>query len=95
MASPGVGPLDEIAAVETARLVALIEAADRDLAVRGLTHRRGDARKLLQLRLQASRRLEAWLSAFGMTPRSRVELVRQLAEGGLAAEIARRREQGR
>jgi hypothetical protein len=68
----------------------LIEAADCDLTERGLT-RRGDARNLLQLRLQASRRLEAWLAAYGLTPRGRVELAREAAQGGLAAEIARRR----
>jgi hypothetical protein len=90
MSLPGIGPLDQLAVIEMIRLAALIESADRDLAERGLT-RRGDARKLLQLRLQASRRLESWLAHFGMTPRSRVDLARRLAEGGLAAEIARRR----
>jgi hypothetical protein len=63
---------------------------DADIAERGLT-RRGDARSILKLRLQASRRLQDWLDRYGLTPRGRVEFVRDYASGSLATEIARRR----
>jgi hypothetical protein len=91
LSAPHVEGVDEIGAAEIGRLVALIEACDRDLAERGLANRKGDVRKLVQLRLQASRRLQEWLSAFGLTPRGRADFARQLAEDGLASEIARRR----
>jgi hypothetical protein len=88
---PHVHPIDELGAIEIGRLVALIEAADADLATNGLT-RRGDARALLKLRLQASRRLQEWLSAYGRTPRGRAQLIRDVSSGAsLSAEIAKRR----
>ena len=83
--------MDEIGATEIGRLVALLEAADLDLATNGLT-RKGDARALLKLRLQASRRLQEWLGVYGMTPRGRALLARDVASGSLSVEIARRRQ---
>jgi hypothetical protein len=91
LSAPHVEGVDEIGAAEIGRLVALIEAADRDLAERGLTSRKGEVRTIVKLRLQASRRLQEWLGAYGLHPRGRADFARQLAEGGLAAEIARRR----
>jgi hypothetical protein len=41
--------------------VSLIEAIDAEIAERGVTGRSGDARKLVELRLKASWRLERWL----------------------------------
>lgn len=82
--------MDEHGAAEIGRLVALIEAMDFEIEKNGLT-RRGDARSMIKLRLQASRQLQQWLDRYAMTPRGRVELVSTYAHGGLAAEIARRR----
>jgi hypothetical protein len=83
--------IDEVGAQEIGRLVAMIEAIDGDIVEDGLT-RKGDARTIVKLRLQASRRLQEWLSAYGMTPKGRAEFVQSLARGKLVAEIARRRE---
>jgi hypothetical protein len=83
--------IDEVGAQEIGRLVALIETIDHEITENGLT-RKGDARTIVKLRLQASRRLQEWLSAFGMTPKGRAEFVQSLARGRLVAEIARRRE---
>jgi hypothetical protein len=85
-----VGDVDELGAAEIGRLVALIEAMDHELEHGGLT-RRGDARAMVKLRLQASRRLQDWLDRYAMTPRGRAEFLSSLAGGGLAAEIAKRR----
>jgi hypothetical protein len=84
--------IDEVGAQEIGRLVALVEAIDADIAENGLT-RKGDARTIVKLRLQASRRLQEWLSAYGMTPKGRAEFVQSLARGKLVAEIARRRQE--
>jgi hypothetical protein len=89
--APHTEALDWIAAREIGSLVALIEGIDRDLAKRGAMDNRGAPRKILAERLRASARLEKWLVEFGLTPRSRAEWARTLAEGGLAHEIARRR----
>lgn len=59
--APHTVELDEIGAAEIGKLEALIEAIDSDLAERGLTNKRGDARSLVDLRLRASRRLAEWL----------------------------------
>ena len=75
LTSPHLGPVDDLGAAEIARLVDLIERMDAELDQTGLT-RRGDARSLLKLRLQASRRLQDWLDRFGMTPRGRAEFSR-------------------
>jgi hypothetical protein len=90
MAAPHVAALDVYAANEIAALIALLEAIDRDLVAHG-TLRNGGPRKVVELRLRASARLEKWLVEFGLTPRSRAEWARTLAEGNLASEIARRR----
>jgi hypothetical protein len=92
MAQPHVADLDEIGAVEIARLMVLIDRIDADLAERGITRgKAGEARTLLDLRLRSSRRLGEWLDKYGATPLARATWAKQLAEGGLAAEIARRR----
>jgi hypothetical protein len=88
MDAPHVVELDRIAAEEIGQLVA-VEAIDLDIAERGLRSRRS----LLDLRLRASGRLEKWLTQFGATPQSRATWAATLAQGGLAAEIARRRAQ--
>jgi hypothetical protein len=88
MRAPHVVELDRVAADEIGQLVALIEAIDCDIAERGLRSRRS----LLDLRLRASGRLEKWLTQFGATPQSRATWAATLAQGGLAAEIARRRQ---
>src|SRR5216683_1410463 len=66
VSGPQVSRLDELGAQEIGRLVALIEAIDNDIGKNGLT-RRGDARAIVKLRLQASRRLQEWLDRYGMT----------------------------
>jgi hypothetical protein len=72
-AAPQATPLDQIAAEEIGSLVALVEAIDDEIARKGLTNRKGDARSLLDLRIRASGRLERWLREFGATPAARVE----------------------
>lgn len=91
MGAPHVDVLDGVAASEVGRLVALIEAIDADIGRRGTLTRSGDPRRVVELRLRASARLEKWLTQLGMTPRARAEWAAVLAQGGLAAEIARRR----
>lgn len=86
---PHVQPLDRLAAEEIGALVARIEALDAALDARQ-PGSRGTA-TLLDLRLRASSRLERWLREFGATPAARAEWAARLAQGGLAAEIARRR----
>lgn len=68
MSAPQVRSPDEFGAAEIGRLLALIEAMDDEIDTNGLT-RWGDARSLVKLRLQASRRLEEWLDRYAMTPR--------------------------
>ena len=46
---------------------------------------------LVDLRLRAGRNLLEALDRFGMTPKGRATWARELAQGGLAAEIAARR----
>jgi hypothetical protein len=83
---------DVVAAEELGSMLALAEAIDTEIASRGLVARGNrDRLGLLKIRVQLSRRLYEALAHFGATPRSRAELARQVAEGGLAAEIARRR----
>jgi hypothetical protein len=88
MEAPHTVELDRIAAEEIGQLVATLEAIDLDIAERGLRSRRS----LLELRLRASGRLEKWLTQFGATPQSRATWAATLAQGGLASEIARRRQ---
>src|SRR3954468_6985360 len=90
MEAPHTVPLDAIGAGEIGALVARIEALDKALDGRA-PGSRGTAH-LLTLRLRASARLERWLREYGLTPSARAEWAARLAGGGLAAEIARRRE---
>ena len=87
MTAPHTEPLDSIAAEEIGSLIAHIEAIDTDLAQRG----RRDRKTLLQHRTRLGRELRAWMREFGGTPKARAEWAREVAQGGLAAEIARRR----
>ena len=91
MSARHVDDLDGLAASEVGRFVSLIEAIDRDIERRGTLTRAGDPRRAVELRLRASARLEKWLAQLGMTPRARAEWAAVLAQGGLAAEIAKRR----
>ena len=71
----------------------LIETLDKVIAENGAVNARsGKVRALVDLRLRASRRLGEWLDRYGMTPKGRAEWARTLTDGGLVAEIARRRE---
>ena len=88
MASNHTAPLDQLAAEEIGALVALIEAADRDLAKRGLT-RKGETRSLVDLRLRASGRLERWLKEFGATPASRLAWVDSLSRAEAVSTAVR------
>ena len=90
MAAPHTVPLDQLAAEEIGALLARIEALDAALEDRK-PGSKGTA-TLLDLRLRASARLERWLREFGATPAARAEWAAQLGRGGLAAEIARRRQ---
>jgi hypothetical protein len=91
MAQPHTVELDQLGAEEIGRLQAMIEAIDTDLSERGLTGRRGDVRAMVDLRLRASRRLAEWLDRYGANPKGRADWAKQLADGGLAEEIRRRR----
>lgn len=90
MSAPHTVDLDHLAATEIGKLVVLLDRMDAALAD-GHLERRGQARGLIDMRLRLSGRLEKWLRQFGLTPASRAEFAKALAEGGLAAEIARRR----
>ena len=87
MALPHTVEIDRVAAVEIGRLLALIGRIDEALAQRGVGQR-----TLLDARLRASGRLQRWLDGFGATPQSRAAWAESVARGGLAAEIARRRQ---
>jgi hypothetical protein len=90
LSGPHVSSLDRIAAEELGSLVALVEGLDREIAAGGGTSR--DRRTLIKLRILASRRLESWTAAMGMTPRDRAELLRtSLAGRALVADFSRRR----
>ena len=72
MASPMTDTLDEVGAVEIAKLLVLIDRVDADLAERGIVRpRTGEPRALLDHRRRLSGQLERWLSAYGMTPAAR------------------------
>lgn len=91
LAEPHVAEIDEVGAVEIGRLEALIEAIDADLAERGLTNKRGEARSLVDIRLRASRRLAEWLDRYGLTPLSRASWAAKLAAPSFAELVAQRR----
>lgn len=91
MDAPHTHPMDEAGAIEIAKLIVLIDRIDADLAERGVVKpRTGEPRAVVDLRLRASRRLADWLDRYGMNPKARAEWARDMAQGGLAAEIARR-----
>lgn len=91
MGHPHAIGLDVIAAEEIGSILAHIEALDRDLEQKGQRHRR----TVLEHRARLTRELRTWLREFGGTPKARAEFAKELAQGGLAAEIARRRAQQR
>lgn len=81
LAAPHVAEqVDEIGAVELARLEVLIERMDEFLADEGLTNGKGDPRAMIDLRLRASRRLTDLLDRYGLNP---------LARSAWAARLAR------
>jgi len=89
---PHAADLDWIGALEISRLAVLIERIDAQLADSGVVGRGNrDRLGLLKVRLAASRRLQEWLGAFGMTPRARAEFARELAAGETLADALRRR----
>ncbi len=94
MAAPWASALDELAAVEIARICALIEAIDDEIASRGVTGRGGDVRKMIEIRLKASGRLQTWLDRFGLTPKGRADFAAVLASGESIADAIRRRREG-
>lgn len=89
MEAPHVVALDSIAAEEIGSLIAHVEAIDKELEG---TPKRGERKTLLDMRARLTRQLRDWLKEFGATPRSRADWAKTMAEGGLAAEIARRRQ---
>ena len=91
LAEPHVADIDELGAVEIGRLEALIEAIDADLAERGLTYKRGDARSLIDLRLRASRLLAEWLTRFGLTPQARADWAAKLGRPTFAELVEQRK----
>jgi len=91
MGAPHTVPLDVLAAEEIGSLIAQLEAIDGDLEQGG----RRDRKTLLEHKARLTRELRTWLREFGGTPRSRAEWAKDLAQGGLAADIARRRSEAR
>jgi hypothetical protein len=78
---------------ENGALVVQLDRIDAALAD-GRVERNGTARSLITVRDKLSGRLESWLRQFGLTPASRADWARQLAEGeSLADTIRRRREE--
>ena len=93
MEAPHVDLLDWLAAEEIGALVVQLGRIDAALAD-GRVERNGTARSLILVRLKLSARLESWLRQFGLTPASRAEWAKQLAEGeSLAQSIRRAREE--
>jgi hypothetical protein len=80
MEAPNSRPLDRFVYREIARLEALIEAMDADLASRGLRARDGGVRSMLDLRIRASGRLERWLREALLTPASRNPKLEKIAK---------------
>jgi hypothetical protein len=93
MASGLVADVDWIGAQELARMLALAEMLDADIDRRGALTRSGVPRAVVEIRMRLTTKIGAWLAAYGATPASRAQLVQDLAAGGLAAAMARRREQ--
>ena len=91
LAAPHVAEqVDEIGAVELARLEVLIERMDEYLADEGLTNRKGDPRAMIDLRLRASRRLTDLLDRYGLNPLARSVWARALAEPTFAERVEQR-----
>jgi len=57
-------PAERVAVAEAARCIALLEAIDNDLDERGIVDGRGKERRLVELRVRVSGRLERWLDKF-------------------------------
>jgi hypothetical protein len=57
-------PAERLAVAEAARCIALLEAIDNDLDERGIVDGRGKERRLVELRVRVSARLERWLDKF-------------------------------
>lgn len=96
MAAPHTVPLDQFGADEIGSVIAALEAIDHDLAERGLTGRRGDARTMLEMKNRLSGRLERWLREFGATPASRFDLAQRVAQNeSLRAALLREVAEGR
>jgi hypothetical protein len=91
MAAGFVAEIDWLGARELGSMLALGETLDRDIAKRGALTSRGNPRKIVELRMRLSGRIERWMAQYGATPASRAAVAQALAQGGLAAEIARRR----
>ena len=91
MDAPHTVELDAIGAFEIGNLEALIEAIDREQTSAGVVGKRGEPRAFIDLPLRASRRFAEWLDRYGITPQGRASWGATLAQGGLAAEITRRR----
>jgi len=91
MAEPHTAGIDVFGAEEIGRLQAYIEALDGEIARVGLSGSGQRQKWLGDLRLRASRNLMECLDRFGATPKGRAAWARDLAGGGLAAEIAARR----
>jgi len=91
MAAPHTDDVDWIGAREIGRLEARIEALDAEIDRVGMAGSGQRLKWLLDLRLRAGRNLLEALDRFGMTPKGRATWARELAQGGLAAEIAARR----
>jgi hypothetical protein len=93
MQAPWASDLDELGALEIGRLEALVEAIDAALSDGRVEDGRGRPRALIDMRLKASRRLQEWYILYGLVPHARAAWAKQLADGGIVGEIARRREQ--
>jgi len=94
MALPHIAPADELGVRELAKLRALADVIDDDLAERGLTRKGGEPRALIDLRLRLTHRIAEWQDRLGLTPLSRASWAKSMAEGtSLAEEIHRRRQE--
>jgi hypothetical protein len=91
MAAPHVVPLDRIGAERIGMRIDIIERIDADLAKHGIRGHGGHPRRMLEMSARHEIVLMRQLREYGLTPASRADLLARLAEGGLAAEIARRR----
>ena len=91
MAEPHTAGIDVLGAEEIGRLQTYIEALDAEIDRVGMAGSGQRQKWLGDLRLRASRNLMECLDRFGATPKGRATWARELAQGGLAAEIAARR----